>query len=172
MFNKTKHIFAAVVIAFLLSTLCARAQMSSYEELQAAYIFNFAKYVKWPVENESFIIGVYGEEVISEVWENTLSGKKVAGKEIELKAITSMDRADECNIIYLPESQSRNIAELIEKCSGKSILIVTEADLIKKGATISFIIEDDKLRFKLKKASLLQAGLHATEGLLNLAIIL
>jgi hypothetical protein len=43
--------------------------------------------------------------------------------------------------------------------------------MIKKGAMISFVVEDEKLRFKLKKASLASAGLVASDGLLKLAIV-
>lgn len=148
----------------------ARAQTSSYEELQAAYIYNFAKYIRWPDEKPIFVIGVYGETEIVEFLQKTLEGKKVGTRAIELRVILKSDHFLDCNIIYVPESDSRKIEELSKAVSGKNILIVTEDDLIKKGAAISFVVEDDRLRFKLKKSALAEAGLSASEGLLKLAI--
>jgi len=147
------------------------AQTSSYGELQAAYIFNFAKYIKWPQpEYKVFVIGVFGEDPMLLILQNALKGKKAAGKEIEIRIVTADNDLAQCHIVYLPESHSRDFYSLITATLGKHILIVTEGDFIKKGASISFVVEDDRLRFKLKKSVLSKSGLVASEGLLKLAI--
>jgi len=147
------------------------AQASSYGELQAAYLYNFAKYVKWPRDPVVFVVGVYGASDITDALENTLKGKKIAGKDIELRMLSDPHDISECHIVYVSESNSKSIALVKETVGSNSILIVTEEDLIKKGATISFVVEDDRLKFKLKKSALSNAGLTATEGLLRLAIL-
>ena len=149
----------------------AVAQTSSYGELQGAYIFNFAKYIKWPDNVKTLTIGVYGDSDIAEDLFKTMEGKKAGMREIILKEITSPEMAIECEIIYLPEANSRDLSVLKQATIGKSILIVTEEDLIRKGAGISFVIEDDRLRFKLKKSILAEAGLTVSEGLLKIAIV-
>lgn len=164
-----------MLILLLYMTVCAGgrvyAQASSYGELQAAYLYNFAKYVKWPRDPAVFIIGIYGGSDITDELETTLTGKKVAGKSIELKTLTGPGDIGQCHIIYVSESHSKSISLIKETVGSSSILIVTEEDLIKKGATISFVVEDDRLKFKLKKSALSNAGLTATEGLLRLAIL-
>jgi hypothetical protein len=84
----------------------------------------------------------------------------------------TLEEAAACRIVYLPASNSGAIADLKLAVVGKNVLIVSEDDLIKHGAGISFIVEDDRLRFKLRKAVLKAAGLEASEGLLKLAILL
>ena len=169
--RKSNSIIFSVACLLLFSNRAAYAQTSSYEELQAAYIYNFAKYVKWPTEgNPTFVIGIYGELEIMEFLQKTLDGKKIKGEVIELREINSVEEMMDVSIVYVPESGSKNMNALIDAVRGKSILIVTEDDLIKKGAMISFVVEDDKLRFKLKKNALAEAGLVASEGLLKLAI--
>lgn len=147
------------------------AQTSSYGELQSAYLFNFAKYIKWPGECEVFTIGVFGKSEITRELENILKGKKVRGLKIEMKEIRSLDVLSEYQIIYVPGSNSRSLSLLMAAVADKNILVVSEDDLIKKGAMISFVIEDDKLRFKLNKNRLSEAGLVASEGLLKLALL-
>lgn len=169
MLCKLKYLFIPLVLAIF--CLEAKGQSSSYRELQAAYIFNFAKYIKWPAETFAFVIGVTGDSEIMKVLQNTLKEKKVAGRAIELRTISTPDEASKCNIIYLPEFSSMKLSVLRDALSGKQVLIVTEEDLIKKGASISFIVEDDRLKFKLKRSTLLSAQLTASEGLLRLAII-
>lgn len=147
------------------------AQASSYGELQAAYLYNFAKYIKWPNDAPLFVIGVVSKDTETiELFESKLRGKKVGGKEIVVKKIKAHEESGDCNIVYLSESESKNLNSLIQEISGKSILVVTEDDLIKKGAMISFIVQDDNLKFKLKTKLILDAGLLPSEGLLKLAI--
>jgi hypothetical protein len=117
------------------------------------------------------VIGVYDDEGIMDLLKTVLSGKKIVGKEIEIKMLTNSEDLTGCNIIYVPEGGSKSVNALSNSISGKSILLVTEEDMIKKGAMISFVVEDEKLRFKLKQTSLAGAGLIVSEGLLKLAIV-
>lgn len=149
----------------------AWAQTSAFGELQVAYIFNFAKYVKWPREGSVIVIGIYGEVKNIDYWRTLLSEKKVRNKAIQLRQITTLEGLDDVNIIYVPESGSEDFKLLTTATTGKSILLVTEEDLIKRGAAISFVVEDERLKFKLKQSALADIGLTATEGLLKLAIL-
>lgn len=158
----------AVTTGFGTST---HAQTFSYKELQAAYIFNFAKYIKWPAASNAFVIGVYRESENVAILTKALAGKTVRGKTIEIKLLESTDDLSGINIIYLPESVSRYIKEVVTAVDGKSILLVSEEDLIKKGAAISFVVEEDLLKFKLKKVVFDGTGLVAMDGLLKLAIL-
>jgi hypothetical protein len=117
------------------------------------------------------VIGVYDDDEIMDLLKTVLSGKKIAGREIELKVLANSDNLTGCNIVYVPEGGSKDVSRLSDSISGKSILLVTEEDMIKKGAMISFVVEDEKLRFKLKQTSLTGSGLVVSEGLLRLAIV-
>jgi hypothetical protein len=160
--------YKVLVMAMLLGCP-AFAQTSSYGELQSAYLFNFAKYIKWPEESKVFTVGVLGKDGVMKSLGTTLHGKKIGGVDIELIEIPSLEKLPECQIIYVPETHSRNLSSLTTALGGKSTLIVTEDDLIKKGSMISFVMEDDHLRFKVNKKLLAEVGLVASEGLLKLA---
>jgi hypothetical protein len=152
----------------------AAGQSSSYEDLQAAYVFNFAKYVTWSGNtHETFVIGIYAErndEDIFHYLQAVLKGKMIQGRSIELRVIQNVEETENINILYVPRSGSKNMTKLVSAVGSRSILIVSEDDLIKRGAMISFVVEDDKLRFKMNQKSLKAAGLTASEGLLKLAI--
>ena len=164
-------IFVIGCLCFLTSS-AATAQTSLYEELEAAYLFNFAKYVKWPDEAETFVIGIYGEADNIEFLRSALESKKIRDKSIALTILDDVDEIAGVSMIYVPESSTKNFNALVQALAGKSILIVTGKDLTKKGAMISFVVEDKKLRFKLRKSALDAADLVASDGLLKLAILL
>lgn len=171
MLARFRYFVAGLLLWVPVSQSLAQAQTSSYEELQAAYLYNFAKYIKWPVQPPVFIIGVYGEDsgMIS-VLKRTLRGKTVAGRAMEIRSVITSGEAGECQILYFSHEENHALSEVIEFLSGTDILIVTEEDMIRKGAMISFVVEAERLRFKLKKEALEKAGLSASEGLLRLSI--
>jgi hypothetical protein len=148
------------------------AQTSSYGDLQGAYLFNFAKYINWPEVPKTFVIGVYGESEITRELKILLKGKRVRGLEIEVREVDLVDSLAECQLIYIPSISSKKISSIKKAVEGRSVLIVSEDDLIQKGAVISFFVNDDRLCFKLSKKALSETRLVASEGLLKLAILL
>jgi hypothetical protein len=166
--------YLLVVMICILGHYHAAGQSSSYEDLQAAYVFNFAKYVAWPSNtHETFVIGIYAERVDEEIFrylQAVLKGKMIQGKSVDLRVIQTVDEITDINILYVPGEASKSMSKLVTAVGTRSILIVSEDDLIKRGAMISFVVEDDKLRFKMNQKSLKAAGLTASEGLIKLAI--
>jgi hypothetical protein len=128
--------------------------------------------VKWPEEPETFVIGIYGEADNIDFLRSALESKKIRGKSIVLTILMDAEELTDVSMIYVPESSTKNFNTLVQALADKSILIVTGKDLIRKGAMISFVVEDDKLRFKLRKSALEAVDLVASDGLLKLAILL
>ena len=164
-----------LIFVLLFSSMCffhqAPAQTSSYGELQAAYLYNFSKYITWPNEPFSFTIGIMGETEIIDDLQKILKGKKVRGKEIELKTIKTIEEGKQYQIIYLSSNASDILSSLNRSIVDKNILVVTEDDLVKNGAIISFFVDDEKLKFKINKKMLMKSGLQAADGLLKLGMI-
>lgn len=163
-------LLATITVIAGLRADAAMAQ-STYEELQAVYIYNFAKYIQWPAENPVFVIAVYGgESKFSDILVEILQNKKIRGHEIQIKNMEKPEEMKLAQIIYVSASGSRELSDILEAVKDHNVLLVTEKDLIKKGAMISFLMVNNKLRFKINKEALDAAGMQASEGLLNLAV--
>jgi hypothetical protein len=167
-----KYKFLFIWISLFLASHDLTAQASTYGKLQAAYIYNFAKYIKWPVDFTVFNVCVLGQTEITEDLREVLKNKKTSGKEIILNVINTIEEAKDVNILYVPSSRSRDLPLILKMLEGKNVLVLTEEDLARKGATISFIMEDDKLGFKINKSVLIKANLSISEGLLKMAVII
>jgi hypothetical protein len=163
-----------IVVAFIFSLYFGNvfAQTASYGELEAAYLYNFAKYTKCSGGKPISAINILGESKIINELQNFFKGKKIAGVAIELKIITSEEEVMQCQLVYLPSGASSKLVPLLKATIGKNVLIVTEDDLAKQGAPISFFTEDDKLKFRINKSALKQSGIEAAEGLLKLGVVM
>ena len=145
----------------------AQAQVST-RKLEAIYMYNFTKYINWQnAGGGGHTIGVWEEgKVASELGANLKNKGNIV-----VKVIKSAAEAKECEIVYLPKSRSKQLSTLMA-AAGSDVLIVTEEDLAAQGASVSFVLDGSKLRFKINQGALDKAGLQASSSLLSLAILL
>lgn len=145
----------------------AQAQVPT-RKLEAIYMYNFTKYINWQrAGGQGHTIGVWEEsEVATELQDNL---KNKGG--IVVKMISTAAEVKECEIVYLPKTKSAQLSQLMT-AAGSDVLIVTEEDLAAKGASVSFVQDGSKLRFKINQGALDKAGLQASSSLLSLAILL
>ena len=156
-----------ITASLLLFFVGAQAQVST-RKLEAIYMYNFTKYINWQnTGGEGHTIGVWEEEDVASELEANLKNK--GG--ISVKVVKTMAEAKKCEIIYLPKTKSGQLNEIMSS-AGNDVLIVTEEDLASKGASVSFVLDGSKLRFKINQGALDKAGLQASSSLLSLAILL
>lgn len=169
-FYKSRHPLILMLLILCLY-IPATAQVSSYQELQGAYLYNFAKYIVWPEEDsELFVIGIIEDAEITDRFKEIFKDKKIRGMKIRLKTINSETELSDAHMVYMPDKSSLDISVIKSALEGTSTLIVTEEDLIDKGANISFVMKGKSLRFTVDEKALTGIGLKANQGLLNLAI--
>ncbi|MEO5572533.1 MAG: YfiR family protein [Bacteroidia bacterium] len=174
-FRRSKLLFKAAV-CFAVLFLCGSFQGNneiSEPTIKALFIYNFTKYVEWPVEKDPahIIIGFYGPSAIIDELKKVCANKKVKDREVEIRQANDVNEAEKCDIFFIPQDESADFSYLNEQLQGKGVLIVTEEDgLGQKGAAINIIEKDDKIRFELNEASIKHAGLKISSQLLALAI--
>lgn len=137
------------------------------------FLYNFMKYVEWPDPNGDFVIGVVGESPIKKELEVLAQTKKAKGRKIVVKTVITPEDAILCSMIYIPSSKSSLLKPIAEKIRGKAVLIVAEREgLAKKGAGISFEIDDDDaLKFDINKSVLDGQSLKVANLLMQLGIL-
>jgi hypothetical protein len=166
--------FKTAIIIGLLS-MCASstvlAQLSNYKAY-TLFVYNFTKYIQWPEGSikDNFVIGVYGESPVKEELVKMIGLKKVGDKNIKIVEIKSGDETADLQILFIPEAQSAQIANILNAVKGKPILLVGERQgLIQKGAGISFYSDQNNLKFELNNTSITSQNLKVSNTLLALA---
>jgi hypothetical protein len=132
-------------------------------------MYNFTKHVQWSQVGETFTIGVFGSaNALSEVKAN-FSGKKYSGKDIRVINIAGLGDIKASQLVYMPKSNKGKILDMFEESDKTNTLFVSEDDLIEYGFPISFVIQNNKLAFKVSKKNLEVSGLKMSSSLLSLA---
>ena len=141
--------------------------------LQALFIYNFTKHIKWDADDDRpFTIGIFGSPKHSAYisLKKNLENKLCWGKKINVIAINSASETKDCHLVYIPKSNDKKAPEFISQMNHTNTLLVTEDDLIKQGAGISFVLINSKLKFKINKTKVEQAGLKVSSTLLAVGI--
>lgn len=145
--------------------------------MKAAMIYNFAQFIDWPESQSralpsSFVIGVFGEDPIEVILENTLKGENFQNRAVQVRRVTTPNEAKTCDILFVAQSQKRRTPEVLEAIRGSSTLTIGDnEDFVAMGGMIAFKKEGNRVRFQINPDAATRAGLKISSKLLRLAIV-
>lgn len=172
-----KRVFKYVVLLLFFLALLGKAQPLRAQDVDykayTLFLYNFMKYVEWPTSEGDFVIGVVGDSPVKKELQELAKTKKAKGRPIVVINIANPGDALLCSMVYIPTAKSAELKPIIEKVKGKSVLIVAEREgLAKKGAGISFVIDDDDaIKFDINKSALESHSLKVASMLVKLGFI-
>lgn len=141
-------------------------------QVKAAFLFNFGKFIDWPEESlqGDFRICVFGQDPFGEILENTLAGKNLKNRSIQLNRIQNIQAAARCQILFLGATEQARISEILKSIKEGGVLTVGETeDFNKKGGMIQFILKENKVRFSINSSASEKGKLKISSQLLKLA---
>lgn len=142
-------------------------------EVKAAFLYNFAKFVKWPEEKAigpTFVIAVLGDDPFGGLLDKMLAGKMVLGRRVEVRRISTPGAAHRTQILFVGSSEGPRLAEILKTLEGASVLTVGEMDgFTDRGGMIAFKLRDDLVRFDINLDRVERAGLKMSSQLIRLA---
>jgi len=167
------HIAGALLL--LLSSV-ARAQPLSggAEEVKAAYLYRFLAYVDWP--DAAFggpatpiVIGVVGNDVVATELARVLAGRTAHGRALVARRLVVGDALDDVHVVYVGDAALLRSAWL-QRARDRPLLLVADGfAALDAGASIAFVLVEDRLRFDASLRAIDRAGLRVSSRLLALA---
>lgn len=159
------------VIALLISTsiISSAYAQQSITKMQSLYIYNFIKNIKWKNIETKYVVGVFASDGTVTDITDVLGIRKVNGKSIEVKKISSVTEAGNCQVVFVSDSFKSNIPKMNNPAIHKNTLIISEKGGLDNGVSIAFILENSKLKFKINEQVCKASGLQISATLLSLS---
>jgi hypothetical protein len=150
----------------------AQAQADEYQ-VKAAFIFNFAKFVDWPVDAFSdggtLVVGVVGDDPFGGALDR-LNGSAANGRRLRIKRLRFGDNLRACHILFISKSEGKNLGKILDSLKGASVLTIGEMPQFNQsGGMIRFVIQSNKVRFEINSAASAQVRLRISSKLLALS---
>ena len=153
------------------------AQESATNEYQvkAAYLFNFVKFVEWPANifpsvDTPVEICVVGRNPFGHALEDSIAGKTVGGRRLEITHLSRGVELRSCQILFISSSEKSQMPEILQKLAGASVLTVSDTSgFTENGGIINFVLDGDRVRFDANVEAAGQAHLRLSARLLTVA---
>jgi hypothetical protein len=111
------------------------------------------------------VIGVLGRDPFGEVLDETVRGKIVNGRKIEVRRYAKAGDVKDCNILFIGRGDYERAGIPLRA----GLLTVGEVPgFLKSGGAINFYLEDNRVRFEIRVSVARAAGLHMSSQLLKL----
>jgi hypothetical protein len=159
--------------ALLAATPAPTPQAVSEYKVKAAFLFNFAKFVEWPEQDDdgaSVTIGVVGLDPFGESLDQVVRDKTVGTRHIAIRRFASVEQMEPCNILFISPSESSRLDEILKALDGTATLTVGEDEgFVTKGGIIRFFTQESKIRFEINLDAAEYEGLQLSSKLLQVA---
>jgi hypothetical protein len=165
-----------LILSFAASGL-GHAQESKEYQLKAAFLFNFAQFVKWPPNSFTntdapFCIGILGDDPFGSVLDETVQGETISNHRLTVVRSQRIEDLKDCQMIFVSRSEEGHVGEILSQIDSRPILTVSEvASFAQNGGDIDFYLSDGKVRFEINPQSALRCGLKISSQLLSLGKI-
>jgi hypothetical protein len=147
------------------------------DELKAAFLFNFARYVEWPPnelsDDDSRIrICILDDSAFAAIAAETIGDRQANGRDVLVETRSSPERAAGCHILYAGEDWADRHVSILTATRGQSIFTLSDSPgFAKLGGVANFVQVGRKIRFEINHGAAQAANLKLSSQLLRIATL-
>jgi hypothetical protein len=162
-----------VAIAIVCLPVCLRAQKSSRDDVQAAYLYNFGKFARWPegANQAPMVVCVAGQDPFGQTIGKLVEGEQIDGRPLQERNIDRPEAVGSCSILFVGSTQHGQQDDFLAAAEGKPILTVGDStDFIARGGMIQFVLVEDHVRFSVNLNACSRHRMALSSELLKVAV--
>lgn len=148
----------------------------SEDQVKAAFVFNFAKFVDWPVvalkAGDTLNLCVIGKDKTTDALKQ-LNQREAQGH--LLQVINIVDEPDTvthhgCHVLFIGISEKKRQQQWLAKVKNQAVLTIADnLEFIKEGGMISLYTEEQRVQFMVNQSVTQGTGLKLSARMLQLA---
>jgi len=167
----------------LINSVYAETEQEQEYKVKAAFIYNFLKFIDWPptkiAEGKTINIGIIGTNPFGKAFK-PVEDKKIEDNNIAIKYFNSteqtkltsehIEKMRKCHVLFVCVSEKKQFKEIFNYVKDYNVLTVGDTNgFLDAGGIINFMIEDQKVCFKINNYNAKQVKLNIRSQLLRLA---
>lgn len=158
-----------LLLAWVLGLSPAWGQLDNDQQLKAAFLVNFLKYVEWPTPGTQATICLFGRDSLGPFLAG-YEGRTISGRELRIRRITGPDPAADCKIVFIPEAEEARLGAVLRWTDKEAVLTVSDVDFfVRQGGGIGLVRAEGRLQFEVNTDVLAKAGLKPSSQMMRLA---
>ncbi len=168
--------FGLLVLLSLAWVADAQQRSVPENELKAAILYNFAKYVEWPAgalgdPPDPLVLCIVGDHPFGDALAQ-VEGRLVQGRPLAIHLASEVDALGLCHMVFLGASEIRRVDTVLDRYRNKSVLTVADIEgFAERGGIIDMFKAKDSVGFTVNLDAARNANLVVSSRLLALARI-
>lgn len=166
-----------VAASIVLGTAAIAAEVPpSEQQVEAAFLVNFPKYVDWPAEAVAdparpIVIAVVGDTVVADEVEKAIAGRTVNGRPLVLMRVRSGGAPGPCHILFVPEMEQRRSPSLLAAVEGSVLTVGESDDFLDRGGIIRLARRGQSVTLEVNLDGAARAHIAVSSNLLRVASV-
>jgi hypothetical protein len=151
----------------------AQAPRPSQDDVQAAYLYNFAKFVRWPAgtARPTLDICVAGQSLYVEALTGIVAGEHIDARSLAVRAVQRPEDTANCDILFIGASAKERLDSLLAATASRPVLTVSDIPgFLDRGGMIQFLVQGNRVRFSVDLRPVAHSGLSLSSELLKVAV--
>lgn len=151
----------------------AGTDRASLGDVEAAYLYNFGKFVRWPDDpgHGPMLICVAGKDSFAQTVAHLVTGERLNDRPLQVRALDRAEAVLGCSILFVGAEQRAQLDRYLAAAQGKPILTVGDSpDFLARGGIVQFVFEEDHVRFSVNLNAANRNGLALSSQLLKVAV--
>jgi hypothetical protein len=174
MVSRSRAVVALWLCVMAASEIAAQTRPPAQNEVEAAYLYQFGRYVDWtstrPSNADAFNICVLGADPFGSALDDIVKGKVIADQQVAIKRILGAGESHTCRIVFVSPSEEGRVPAILKALEGTGIVTVGRGpQFTRRGGMIAFTSEDKKVRFIVNLAAADAAKVRLSSQLIRVA---
>ena len=140
-------------------------------EVEAAYLFNFAKYVEWPAgaflnKQAPLLIGVLGRDPFGPLLEQTVADRTIDSRKVLVRRSNDPRELRDCHLLFIGSSERDRLPAVFHQLRGSWALTVGEMPRFLDNGMVVFVLDNGVVRFDVSLENVKRGRLNLSARML------
>jgi hypothetical protein len=167
------------VLMAMLSGLVQAAPVAPPNEyaLKSVFLYNFCHFIDWPESsftspNEPLIIGIVGDDPFGSLLKEAVEGETYHNRPIVIEHYHGPRDIKHCHLLFVGRTEATRVDAILAAVNSKSVVTVGETeDFLDHGGMIALPADKNRVRLRIRPATMRAANLSVSSKLLRVADI-
>jgi hypothetical protein len=150
----------------------AQTAAPTQDDVEAAYLYNFAKFVKWPPTAKADVLNIciLGKDPFGATLDQVVAGETIDGIHLAVLRLADERSVQPCAILFIGDSESPHLERDMASVAQLPILTVSDIPgFMENGGTIQFVLQENRVRFEVNLNAARKGGIGLSSQLLKVA---
>ncbi len=152
----------------------AQASERPEQEVKAAFLYNFGKYVRWPksepAPDRPFVIAILGTDPFGASLDDIVRGNRIDNRPVVVRRVSRPSDLDGCEVLYVSPSEEARLDSILAAAAKAPMLTVSDMPrFVERGGMIGLVVANRRVQFEVNAEAAERAGLVLGSQLMRLA---